>query len=62
MSSLGNSMSWIMSIEPLTGLNCPQWLEKVNMRLALFEIDKTITDKRLVEPTPEVIPNDVTRS
>jgi hypothetical protein len=30
------------------------------MGLALFEIDKAITDKRLVEPTPEVVPNDVT--
>jgi hypothetical protein len=42
-------MSWIMSIEPLTRANYPQ-----------FEIDKTITDKCLVEPTPEVIPNDAT--
>jgi hypothetical protein len=50
-------MSWIMSIEPLTGANYPQWREKVNMGLALFEIDKAIIDKCLVEPTPEVIPN-----
>jgi hypothetical protein len=28
------------------------------MELALFEIDKAITDKRPVDPTPEVIPND----
>jgi hypothetical protein len=49
MSSPGNPMSWIMSIEPLTRANYPQ-----------FEIDKTITDKCLVEPTPEVIPNDAT--
>jgi hypothetical protein len=51
-------MSWIMSIAPLTRANYPQWWEKVNMRLALFEINKAITDKHLVEPTPEVIPND----
>jgi hypothetical protein len=49
-----------MSIEPLTVVNYPQWREKVNMRLALFEIGKAITDKRPVEPTPEVIPNDAT--
>jgi hypothetical protein len=29
------------------------------MGLALFEIDKAITDKCLVEPTPEEIPDDV---
>jgi hypothetical protein len=57
MSSSGNPMSWIMSIEPLTGANYPQWREKVNMGLTLFEIDKIISDKRLVEPTLEVIPN-----
>jgi hypothetical protein len=49
-----------MSIEPLNGANYPQWREKVNMGLALFEIDKAITDKRLIESTPEVIPNDAT--
>jgi hypothetical protein len=49
-----------MSIEPLTGVNYPQWREKVNMGLDLFEIDKAITGKRPVEPTPEVIPNDAT--
>jgi hypothetical protein len=49
-----------MSIEPLTGVNYPQWREKVNMGLDLFEIDKAITDKRPVEPTPEVIPDDAT--
>jgi hypothetical protein len=49
-----------MSIEPLNGANYPQWREKVNMGLALFEIDKAITDKRLIEPSPEVIPNDAT--
>jgi hypothetical protein len=30
------------------------------MRLDLFEIDKVITDKHPIEPTPEVIPNDAT--
>jgi hypothetical protein len=30
------------------------------MGLALFEIDKAITDKHPVEPTPEVIPDDAT--
>jgi hypothetical protein len=40
-----------MSIEPLTGVNYPQWWEKINMGLTIFEIDKTITDKRPVEPT-----------
>jgi hypothetical protein len=49
-----------MSIEPLTGVTYPQCREKVNIGLALFEIGKAITDKRPVEPTPEVIPNDVT--
>jgi hypothetical protein len=53
-------MSWIMFIEPLTGANYSQWRENVNMGLALFEIDKVITDKHPVEPTPEVIPNDAT--
>jgi molybdopterin converting factor small subunit len=52
-------MSWIMSVEPLTGVNYPQWREKINMCLALFEIDKSITDKRLVEPTLLDIPNDL---
>jgi hypothetical protein len=59
MSSPGNPMSWIMSIEPLTRANYPQWREKVNMGLAVFEIDKAITDKRLVEPNPEEIPDDL---
>jgi hypothetical protein len=49
-----------MSIEPIIGANYSQWREKVNMGLALFEIDKAITNKRLVEPTPEVVPNDAT--
>jgi hypothetical protein len=52
-------MSWIMLIETLTGANNPQWREKVNMGLALFEIDRAITDKRSVEPTPKEIPDDV---
>jgi hypothetical protein len=52
-------MSWIMSVEPLTGANYPQWLEKINMGLALFEIDKAITDKRPVEPTLLDIPSDL---
>jgi hypothetical protein len=59
MSSPGNPMSWIMSVEPLTGANYPQWQEKTNMGFALFEIDKAITDKRLVEPTLLDIPNDL---
>jgi hypothetical protein len=44
-------MSWIMSVEPLTRANYPQWREKISMGLALFKIDKAITDKRLLEPT-----------
>jgi hypothetical protein len=40
-------MAWIMSVEPLTEANYPQWWEKINMGLALFEIDKVITDKRI---------------
>jgi hypothetical protein len=44
-------MSWIMSIPPLTGANYPQWWEKINMGLTIFEIDEAITDKRSVEPT-----------
>jgi hypothetical protein len=59
MSSPGNPMSWIMSVEPLIGANYPQWREKINMCLALFEIDKDITDKRLVEPTLLEIPSDL---
>jgi hypothetical protein len=52
-------MSWIMSIEPLTGVNYPQWREKINMDLTIFEIDKAITDKRLIELTLLDIPNDL---
>jgi hypothetical protein len=48
-----------MSVESLTGANYPQWQEKINMGLALFEIDKAIIDKRLVEPTILDICNDV---
>jgi hypothetical protein len=59
MSSPGNPMSWIISVEPLTGANYPQWWEKINMSLALFEIDKAITDKHPVEPTLLYIPNDL---
>jgi hypothetical protein len=59
MSSPGNPMSWIMSIEPLTGANYPQWWEKINMCLVIFEIDKAITDKRLIEPTLLDIPDDL---
>jgi molybdopterin converting factor small subunit len=52
-------MSWIMFVEPLTGANYPQWWEKINMGITLFEIDKAITDKRPVEPTLLDIPNDL---
>jgi hypothetical protein len=48
-----------MSVEPLTGANYPQWREKINMGLALFEIDKVITDKHSVEPTLLDIPSDL---
>jgi hypothetical protein len=48
-----------MSVEPLTGVNYPQWREKINMGLALFKIDKAITDKRPVEHTLIDIPNDL---
>jgi hypothetical protein len=48
-----------MSIEPLTGVNYPQWREKINMGLVIFEIDKAITDKRPVEPTLLGISNDL---
>jgi hypothetical protein len=58
MSSLGDPMSWILSIEPLTGVNYPQWREKINMGLAIFEIDKAITDKCPEEPTRLEIPDD----
>jgi hypothetical protein len=51
MSSPGNLMSWIMFVEPLTRANYPQWWKKINMGLALFEIDKAIIDKRPIEPT-----------
>jgi hypothetical protein len=59
MSSSGNPISWIMSVESLTGANYPQWREKINMGLALFEIDKAIADTRPVEPTLLDIPNDL---
>jgi hypothetical protein len=59
MSSPGNPMSWIMSIAPLTGANYPQWWENINMSLAIFEIDKAITDKRPVEPTLLKISDDL---
>jgi hypothetical protein len=59
MSSPGNPMSWIMSVEPLTGANYPQWREKINMSFALFEIDKAIMYKRPVELTLLDIPKDL---
>jgi hypothetical protein len=59
MSSPGNPMSWIMSIPPLTGENYPQWREKINMGLTIFEIDKAITDKCPKEPTLLDIPDDL---
>jgi hypothetical protein len=49
MSSPSIPMRWIMSIEPLTRANYPQWWEKINMGLETFEIDKAIMDKRLEE-------------
>jgi molybdopterin converting factor small subunit len=52
-------MAWIMSVELLTGANYPQWREKINMGLALFEIDIIITDKRPVEPSLLDIPSDL---
>jgi hypothetical protein len=48
-----------MSIKPLTGANYPQWREKINMSLAIFEIDEAITDKRPEEPTLLEIPDDL---
>jgi hypothetical protein len=45
MSSPFNLMSRILSILPLIGANYPQWREKINMGLTIFEIDKAITDK-----------------
>jgi hypothetical protein len=48
-----------MSIESLTGVNYPQWWEKINMGLVIFEIDKAITDKHPVEPTLFDIPDDL---
>jgi hypothetical protein len=48
-----------MSVETLTGANYPQWREKINMSLTLFEIDKAITDKHPVEPILLDIPNDL---
>jgi hypothetical protein len=59
MSSPGNPMSWIMSVDPLTRVNYPEWREKINMGLALFEIDKATMDKRPAEPTLLDIPNDL---
>ncbi len=48
-----------MSIPPLTGANYPQQREKINKGLAIFEIDKAITDKCLKEPTLLDIPDDL---
>jgi hypothetical protein len=48
-----------MNTEPLTGANYPQCWEKINMKLALFEIDKAITDPHPVEPTLLEIPDDL---
>jgi hypothetical protein len=48
-----------MSIDPLTGVNYPQWQEKINMGLAIFEIDKGITGKHPVEPILLDIPDDL---
>jgi hypothetical protein len=59
MNSRGNPMSWIMSILPLTGANYLQWMEKINMGLTIFEIDKAITDKCSKEPTLLDIPDDL---
>jgi hypothetical protein len=59
MSSPGNPINWIMSIDQLTGANYPQLWEKIRMGLALFEIYKTITDKHPVELTLLEIPDDL---
>jgi hypothetical protein len=48
-----------MSIEPLTRANYPQWQEKINMDIAIFEIGKAITDKRPIESTLLDIPDDL---
>jgi hypothetical protein len=48
-----------MYIDPLTQANYPQWREKINMGLALFDIDKVITDKHPVELTLLEIPDDL---
>jgi hypothetical protein len=48
-----------MSFEPLTRANYPQWRKKINMGLALFEIDKAIMNKCPVEPTLLDIPDDL---
>jgi hypothetical protein len=50
-SSRGNPMSWILSIDLLTGAKYPQQQEKINLGLMLFEIDKAIMVKRPIEPT-----------
>jgi molybdopterin converting factor small subunit len=44
---------------PLIGANYSQWQEKINMSLAIFDIDKAITDKRPVEPTLLETPDDL---
>jgi hypothetical protein len=59
MSSPDNPMRWIMSILPLTRANYPQWKEKINVGLTIFEIDKAITDKCPKEPTLLHIPDDL---
>jgi hypothetical protein len=59
MSSPDNPIRWIMSIALLTEANYPQWWEKINMGLMIFEIDKAIMDKRPIEPTLLEIPDDL---
>jgi molybdopterin converting factor small subunit len=48
-----------MSVKPITRANYPQWQEKINMGIGLFEIDKAITDKSPIELTLLDIPNDL---
>jgi hypothetical protein len=48
-----------MSILPLTRVNYTQWRAKINMGLAIFEIDKAIMDKCSEEPTLHDIPDNL---
>ena len=54
-SSSGNALSFISSIEPLNGGNYGSWREKIEIALALGDIDLALTDDPPTEPEEPVI-------